>query len=244
MSLTQVQYFSDLIVKVAKDRDKAAFIELFDHFAPRLKGYLMKQGADEALAEEVAQDVMMTLWRKADLFDPKKSNASTWLFRVARNRRIDRIRRQKSAALDPEDPSLHPTPLPDIAEEMDAKLREKRVRAALSQLPEEQRNVVRLAFAGQSHSEIAEHTGLPLGTVKSVSGLPSDVCASFWKPTRPWMWINWGPGRRHPKFWRPEVQAQLIQVPGTFRPVRITGPPLTCFGRSILGAPAVVERSA
>ncbi|AMN51532.1 MULTISPECIES: sigma-70 family RNA polymerase sigma factor [Stappiaceae] len=168
MSLTQVQYFSDLIVKVAEDRDKAAFIELFDHFAPRLKGYLMKQGADEALAEEVAQDVMMTLWRKADLFDPKKSNASTWLFRVARNRRIDRIRRQKSAALDPEDPSLHPTPLPDIAEEMDAKLREKRVRAALSQLPEEQRNVVRLAFfAGQSHSEIAEHTGLPLGTVKS-----------------------------------------------------------------------------
>ena len=160
MSLTQVQYFSDLIVKVAADRDKAAFIELFDHFAPRLKGYLMKQGADEALAEEVAQDVMMTLWRK--------SNASTWLFRVARNRRIDRIRRQKSAALDPEDPSLHPTPLPDIAEEMDAKLREKRVRAALSQLPEEQRNVVRLAFfAGQSHSEIAEHTGLPLGTVKS-----------------------------------------------------------------------------
>ncbi|TYC70026.1 sigma-70 family RNA polymerase sigma factor [Stappia sp. BW2] len=168
MSLAQVQYFSDLIVKVAKDRDRAAFIELFDHFAPRLKGYLMKQGADEALAEEVAQDVMMTLWRKADLFDPRKSNASTWLFRVARNRRIDRIRRQKSAALDQEDPSLQPTPLPDIAEEMDARLREDRVRAALSQLPDEQRNVIRLAFfSGQSHSEIAEETGLPLGTVKS-----------------------------------------------------------------------------
>ena len=94
--MVQAQYFSDLIVKVAADRDKAAFVELFDHFAPRLKGYLMKQGADDAVAEEIAQDVMVTLWRKAELFDPKKSNASTWLFRVARNRRIDRLRRQKT----------------------------------------------------------------------------------------------------------------------------------------------------
>lgn len=164
----QAQYFSDLIVKVASERDKAAFVELFDHFAPRLKGYLMKQGADASMAEEVAQDVMVTLWRKADLFDPKKSSASTWLYRVARNRRIDRLRRLKSAELDPEEPALQPMPLPDIAGEMDARLREERVRAALAKLPEEQREVVRLAFfIGQSHSEIAEGSGLPLGTVKS-----------------------------------------------------------------------------
>jgi len=166
--LTQAKYFSDLIVRVAEDRDKAAFIELFDHFAPRLKGYLMKQGADEALAEEIAQDVMVTLWRKADLFDPKKSSASTWLYRVARNRRIDRLRRQKTAELDPDEPALQPTPLPDVADEMDARLREQRVRAAMEQLPDEQKEVVRLAFfIGQSHSEIADETGLPLGTVKS-----------------------------------------------------------------------------
>ncbi|ASP34861.1 sigma-70 family RNA polymerase sigma factor [Labrenzia sp. VG12] len=166
--MAQAQYFSELIVKVAQSRDKAAFVELFDHFAPRLKGYLMKQGADDALAEEIAQDVMVTLWRKAELFDPKKSSASTWLYRIARNRRIDRLRRQKTAELDPEEPALQPTPLPDVSDEMDARLREERVRAALSQLPEEQREVVRLAFfIGQSHSEIADDTGLPLGTVKS-----------------------------------------------------------------------------
>ncbi|MTH97832.1 sigma-70 family RNA polymerase sigma factor [Roseibium sp. RKSG952] len=164
----QLQYFSDLIVKVANDRDKSAFTELFDHFAPRLKGYLMKQGADGNLAEEIAQDVMVTLWRKADLFDPSKSSASTWLFRIARNRRIDRLRRQKTAELDPEDPSLHPTGPADAGTEIDARLREKRVRAALKSLPEEQREVVRLAFfIGLSHSEIADKTGLPLGTVKS-----------------------------------------------------------------------------
>jgi RNA polymerase sigma factor (sigma-70 family) len=166
--LAQTQYFSDLIVKVATSRDKAAFVELFDHFAPRLKGYLMKQGADDAVAEEVAQDVMVTLWRKADLFDPRKSSASTWLFRIARNRRIDRLRRQKTAELDPEEPALQPTPLPDVADEMDARLREERVRAAMASLPEEQKEVVRLAFfIGLSHSEISDQTGLPLGTVKS-----------------------------------------------------------------------------
>ncbi len=166
--LDQLQYFSDLVVKVAVNRDRSAFAELFDHFAPRLKGFLMQQGADDSAAEEIAQDVMVTLWRKADLFDPKKSSASTWLFRIARNRRIDQLRRRKSAELDPEDPSLHPSEPVDVAEDMDARLREERVRIALSTLPEEQRQVVDLAFfSGLSHSEISDQTGLPLGTVKS-----------------------------------------------------------------------------
>ncbi|MTI43290.1 RNA polymerase sigma-70 factor (ECF subfamily) [Roseibium hamelinense] len=164
----QLQYYSDLVVKVASDRDRSAFAELFDHFAPRLKGYLMQQGADANLAEEIAQDVMVTLWRKAELFDPSKSSASTWLFRIARNRRIDRLRRQKTAELDPEDPSLQPSAPADVASEMDARLREERVREALKSLPNEQQDVVRQAFfTGLSHSEIADRTGLPLGTVKS-----------------------------------------------------------------------------
>ena len=166
--MSLLQYHSELITKVAAGRDKAAFSELFDYFAPRLKGYLMQQGADEAAAEEIAQDVMVTLWRKADLFDPAKASASTWLYRIARNRRIDRLRRQKTAALDPEDPSLHPSEEPDVAVEMDARVREDRVRNAMSSLPGEQEAVVRLAFfKGLSHSEIADETGLPLGTVKS-----------------------------------------------------------------------------
>lgn len=166
--MNQLQYYSDLIIKVAETRDRSAFAELFDHFAPRIKGYLMQQGADDSLAEEVAQDVMVTLWRKAELFDSKKSSASTWLFRIARNRRIDLLRRKKTSELDPEDPSLHPSAPADVSEEMDARLREERVRHALGTLPEEQRKVVELAFfSSLSHSEISEKTNLPLGTVKS-----------------------------------------------------------------------------
>lgn len=166
--MAQLQYYSDLVVKVATDRDRSAFTELFDHFAPRIKGYLIQQGSDASLAEEIAQDVMVTLWRKADLFDPSKSSASTWLFRIARNRRIDRLRRQKTAELDPEDPSLHPNAPEEAGAEMDARKREERIRIALKALPKEQVEVVRLAFfSGLSHSEISDQTGLPLGTVKS-----------------------------------------------------------------------------
>lgn len=162
------QYHSELIVKIAKTGDKAAFAELFDHFAPRLKGYLMQKGAEPSLAEEIVQDAMTTLWRKAHLFDPSKSSAGTWLYRIARNRRIDLLRRDKSGNLDPDDPSLHPEAPPDVSTEMDARLREERVRIALAKLPAEQQEVVRLAFFnGLSHSEIAERISLPLGTVKS-----------------------------------------------------------------------------
>jgi len=164
----QLKYYSDLIVKVANERDKTAFAELFDHFAPRLKGYLMQQGADGGAAEEIAQEVMVTLWRKADLFDPAKSSASTWLYRIARNRRIDRLRRRKTAELNPEEPALQPASVPDVAVEMDARLRDQRVRIALAALPDEQAEVIKLAFfTGLSHSEISDETGLPLGTVKS-----------------------------------------------------------------------------
>ncbi|WP_417687730.1 sigma-70 family RNA polymerase sigma factor [Roseibium sp.] len=163
-----LQYYSGLIVKVAKESDKTAFAELFDYFAPRLKGYLMQQGADEGSAEEIAQEVMVTLWRKAALFDPEKSSASTWLYRIARNRRIDRLRRQRTAELDPEEPALRPSDVPDVSVEMDARKRDERVRAALASLPAEQQEVVKLAFfAGLSHSEIADRTGIALGTVKS-----------------------------------------------------------------------------
>ncbi len=166
--MIQAQYFSKLIEQVAQSQDQAAFAELFDHFAPRIKGYLMQLGSDAATAEEIAQEAMVILWRKAALFDASKASASTWLFRIARNRRIDALRRQKSGALDAEDPSLHPVAPEDADVQMDAGLREERVRAAISQLPENQREVVRQAFfLGLSHSEIAEQTGLPLGTVKS-----------------------------------------------------------------------------
>ncbi|MFD1695970.1 sigma-70 family RNA polymerase sigma factor [Roseibium aestuarii] len=161
-------YHSELIVKVAESADKIAFAELFDHYAPRLKGFLMQKGAEAALAEEIVQDVMTTLWRKAHLFDPRKASASTWLYRIARNRRIDLLRRDRSDEIDGEDPALQPEAPADVSSEMDARLREERVREALRSLPPEQEEVIRLAFfTDLSHSEIADRIGLPLGTVKS-----------------------------------------------------------------------------
>lgn len=166
--MADADHFNRLVLQVASARDQAAFAALFDHFAPRIKAYLMRLGADSGSAEELTQEAMITLWRKAALFDPSRSSAATWLFRIARNRRIDALRRGRSADLDPEDPELRPAAPEDADEAFDARLREERIRLALAGLPEEQAALVRLAFfSGQSHSQIAEETGLPLGTVKS-----------------------------------------------------------------------------
>jgi RNA polymerase sigma factor (sigma-70 family) len=168
LSVSSQDRFSPLIARVAETGDRMAFAELFDHFAPRLKAYLVRLGSEPALAEELTQEVMITLWRKAHLFDPQRATASTWLFRIARNRRIDALRRDRSGLVDQEDPSLRPAAPDDPDDELDARLREDRVRKAMASLPGEQADLIRRAFfAGLSHSQIAEETGLPLGTVKS-----------------------------------------------------------------------------
>lgn len=157
-----------LAARVAQARDRAAFAALFDHFAPRLNGYLRRLGLDAGAAEEIVQETMIVLWHKAGLFDPRKSSLATWLYRVARNRRIDLARRQATRTFDQLDPTLQPEGMEEPGTALDARGREQRVRAALDSLPDDQREAVRLAFfAGLSHSEIAERTGLPMGTVKS-----------------------------------------------------------------------------
>jgi RNA polymerase sigma factor (sigma-70 family) len=167
--LTATDYVT-LVAAVAERRDREAFARLFDHFGPRVNAYLVRLGVDRAAAEEMTQDVMVTLWRKADLFDPAKSSLATWLYRVARNRRIDALRRDR---LDFHDPAEYGLDIPDesiadVGTMMDVQAREGLVRTAMSGLPEEQLGLVRLAFfEGLSHSQIAERTGLPLGTVKS-----------------------------------------------------------------------------
>ncbi|MEQ8746202.1 sigma-70 family RNA polymerase sigma factor [Pyruvatibacter sp.] len=159
---------ADCMEAVAARQDKAAFATLFDYFAPRLKGYLMKLGAGEALAEELAQEVMITLWRKAGQFDRRQSSVSTWLYTIARNRRIDVLRREKFPNYDPEDPLLLPSEAEQPDDAVAAGEREVKVRAALETLPDEQAELIKLAFfKGWSHSEIAEKQNLPLGTVKS-----------------------------------------------------------------------------
>ena len=159
---------ADLVVAIAQRGDRDAFSELFDHFAPRLNAYLMRLGSDSALAEEIAQDAMVTLWRKAALFDRRKSSVSTWLFRIARNRRIDVLRRKRTINVDAETLVIEDENLPNPDETLDEQGRKGRIRAALTKLPQEQLQLVELAFFTElSHSQIAEETGLPLGTVKS-----------------------------------------------------------------------------
>lgn len=155
-----------LVLRVRDHQDKAAFADLFRHFAPRVKAFLMKSGADAALAEECAQDVMATLWQKAGLFDPSRASVATWVFTIARNRRIDALR--KARRPEPEDLPWGPEPEPDQAEVLEAQQDTDRLGAALAQLPEKQRALIERAFYGDlSHSEIAAETGLPLGTIKS-----------------------------------------------------------------------------
>lgn len=160
--------FADLIERIALHGDRAAFAELFDHYAPRVKGYLGRLGLEPARAEDLTQDVMVAVWRKAASFDRGKANASTWIYRIARNRRIDLFRRERTATLDPDEPMLSPEAevLPDAA--LLAGQQGSLIALALAELPPEQREMIKAAFYEDlSHSEIAERTGLALGTVKS-----------------------------------------------------------------------------
>lgn len=160
--------FAALVEAVATKRDKSAFAELFDFYAPRLKSFLINQSLTAAEAEDLVQDVMTVLWNKAHLYDPARSSLSTWLFRIARNRRIDMARRQKTRKIDENDPMLLPSAAAAPDDGVVHEDREQAVRAVLAKLPEEQLDLVRQAFFfGLSHSEIATRSGLPLGTVKS-----------------------------------------------------------------------------
>jgi RNA polymerase sigma-70 factor (ECF subfamily) len=153
---------------VAARGDREAFAQLFGYFAPRLNAYLLRTGCDAGTAEEIAQDTMVTLWRKAHLFDPDKSSLVTWLYRVARNRWIDSRRRERPNLLDSNAHDLDLCDGTDLFSEVAIQERQKAMRAALEGLPNEQFTIVQLAFFdGLSHSQISERIDLPLGTVKS-----------------------------------------------------------------------------
>lgn len=157
-----------LVMAIATRQDRAAFADLFAFYAPRLKAYLIRLGLGPSQAEDTAQEVMVTVWRKADQFDPAQASVATWIYRIARNRRIDAFRREQRQVLDADEPSLQPEaePAPDAG--LDAAEREDQVRIALAELPAEQVDLVRRAFyEGLSHRQIADVTGLALGTVKS-----------------------------------------------------------------------------
>lgn len=122
---------ASLMAAVADDRDHEAFACLFDQFARRVKAYVRRLGAEPAAAEDLVQDVMLTVWRQAGLYDPPKASVATWIFTIARNRRIDLIRRERRPELDPDDPSL----VPDRQPEADAAVAGTSLQRRLSENP-------------------------------------------------------------------------------------------------------------
>jgi RNA polymerase sigma factor (sigma-70 family) len=165
---TEPARLNALVQAVAASRDRCAFEALFAHFAPRLKAYMLKLGAGAGLADDLAQEAMLMLWRKAALFDPSRASAATWIFTIARNLRIDAIRRERRPDFDPNDPAFVPDDAPSADSKMMRDDDEVKLRAAMRDLSPEQAQVVQMSFfADKPHSQIAAELGLPLGTVKS-----------------------------------------------------------------------------
>lgn len=154
------------MLAVRDARDKAAFARLFDFYAPRLKGFAIRSGADPSQAEEIVQDVMLTLWRKAHLFDPERAQVSGWIYQVTRNRQIDMMRRTGRAM--PEELKHEDGHEPDPGQILALEQEAGKLKQALERLKPEQRAMIEKAYLGDlTHQEIRAETGLPLGTIKS-----------------------------------------------------------------------------
>jgi RNA polymerase sigma-70 factor (ECF subfamily) len=165
---SQAEIAADWLEAVAGRRDQAAFADLFRYYAPRIKTYLRRLGAEDGVAEELAQDAMLQVWRKSALFDRRRAAASTWIFAIARNLRIDRLRAERRPEIDSDDPFLTADPAIPADEILIREARDQTLRRLLKSLPAEQEMVVTLSFFEDiPHSEIALRLGLPLGTVKS-----------------------------------------------------------------------------
>jgi RNA polymerase sigma-70 factor, ECF subfamily len=159
---------SDLIEAMGARRDKGAFAGLFTHFAPRLKAFGIRQGVDAATAEELVQETMLSVWRKAETFDRRRANASTWIFTILRNKRIDMLRRQGRPEADLESVAELASDASSADDDYHAAQAGEIIRKAMMDLPEEQLEVLKKAFfEDKPHSAIAEELDLPLGTVKS-----------------------------------------------------------------------------
>ena len=159
--------FEQLLLDVAENRNKESFVQLFEHFAPRVKSFLMKGGTAEDVADELAQETMLTVWNKAPSFNPAQAGASTWIFTIARNRKIDTLRKTGRFEVAPTDPDLIQSTDSPRGNTMRREEIES-IAEALDELPEEQAMLLRQSFfEDKSHADIAKETGLPLGTVKS-----------------------------------------------------------------------------
>lgn len=168
-NLSGEQSNAALIRRIADNADRVAFASLFQHFAPRVKAYMRRLGANDGLAEDLAQEALLAVWRKASLFDPERAGAATWVFTIARNLRIDTLRRERpTEPLPPETERQDADASPGAEAELIIAERDRTLRIALQVLPPEQAQLVQLAFyEDKPHREIEVVLGIPLGTVKS-----------------------------------------------------------------------------
>ena len=158
--------WAEHLSQIQLHQDQKAFAELFSYFAPRVKAFLIKSGASPSMAEECTQEVMATLWHKAHLFDPSRASVATWIFTIARNKKIDALRKQRRP--EPEDLQWGPESEPEASDILALQQEANQLTLAMTVLPSQQRDLIKKAYFGElSHSEIAAETGLPLGTIKS-----------------------------------------------------------------------------
>ncbi len=154
--------------RVAQFRDREAFATLFDHFAPRIKYFLMRKGSNAEQAEDLVQEAMIAIWSKAALYSPEKGSVATWAFTVARNLRIDRLRRERAQLYETLEDFDAEDETPSAHESLARAQEDTAVSRALAQIPEEQRQLLILSYVDDvPQSEIAQRLKIPLGTVKS-----------------------------------------------------------------------------
>ena len=160
--------FIDALAKIAEKQDIDSFKKIFDYFSPRLKSFLMKSGAEEAIAEEIIQETMTIIWTKADYYDPKVASPSTWIYTIARNKKIDILRKSRKAILEDIDTAVLPPVESKADENIEHDQKFEMIARYLDDLPSDQLNLLKMNFFEEkSHGEIAEITNIPLGTVKS-----------------------------------------------------------------------------
>ena len=160
--------FIEALAKVAESQDIGSFKKIFDYFSPRLKSFLMRSGADEAIAEEIIQETMTIIWTNADYYDPKMASPSTWIYTIARNKKIDILRKSRKAILEDIDTAVLPPVESKADENIEHDQKFEMITQYLDDLPEDQLNLLKMNFFEEkSHGEISEITKIPLGTVKS-----------------------------------------------------------------------------
>ena len=156
--------FIEALAKVAESQDISSFKKIFDYFSPRLKSFLMRSGADEAIAEEIIQETMTIIWTKADYYDPKVASPSTWIYTIARNKKIDILRKSRKAILEDIDTAILPPVESKADENIEHGQKFEMIAQYLDDLPEDQLNLLKMNFFEEkSHGEISEITKIPLG---------------------------------------------------------------------------------